>query len=110
MKKTIPLLAIFYGIVVFALGVMGYKHAGSLISFLVGGSLGALVIISGFYMLLEKKFAYYCALFLTLLLGIFFGVRFSIRHDFLFISMAFFSAIVLTLITIEIFRFSHRAP
>jgi uncharacterized membrane protein (UPF0136 family) len=110
MRKNSCILTIIYGLVVFALGFMGWWHAGSIISFAVGGTLGALVILSGFYMLMNKRLACYSALGLTFFLALFFGVRFSTNQNFLNISMAFFSAIVLVKLTLEAYRVSRKGP
>ena len=105
MKKSIPFLSLFFGVTVLSLGIMGYQQANSLISLIVGGSLGLIVIFGSIFMLMEKKWAYFFTLGFTFLLGVFFAVRFSMKEDFLNGAMTLFSGIVLIMLVIEIYHF-----
>ena len=105
MKKNTPIWTLVYASAVFCLGILGYQQAGSLASLITGGILGLLVAICAIFMLMNKKIAYYLSTGLVLFLGIFFSIRFSIKQDFLFGSLALFSAIILLLLVLEIYRF-----
>lgn len=68
--------AFVYGILTIVGGLIGYFKAGSQASLISGGLSGLLILASAFALLKGKPLGYYGLLGLSLLLAVFFGMRF----------------------------------
>jgi uncharacterized membrane protein (UPF0136 family) len=78
LKKSTCWTILIYGIIIALLGYMGYQQGGSIVSFYMGGSLGALLVICSLLMFARIHFAAYGALFITLALTGTFAIRYSL--------------------------------
>ncbi len=67
---------IAYGIIAMVGGLIGYFQAGSSVSLVSGLVSGVLIILSAVALLRGKLFGYYGMLVMTVILGIFFTIRF----------------------------------
>ena len=108
MSKPVCFLTVVYSLLVIVLGVMGYRVKESLISFIVGGGLGLLLLIASIYMFMNKTRSIYYAAGITLVLGIAFAVRFAKTSSFMPAAMALFSAAVFVSHAIQIYRMHEK--
>lgn len=91
---------LIYGLLILALGILGYAKGGSAASLYSGGAFGALLIICACLMFLKKRFAFYAALLLTAALTITFLIRYSATGKQMPASLAILSgAMLLFLLT-----------
>jgi uncharacterized membrane protein (UPF0136 family) len=74
-SKGWPVLV--YGLLLIALGAMGYQKTGSAVSLYVGVGMGIVLFISSIGMLKQTPWGSYTALILTLLLTITFAFRYT---------------------------------
>ncbi len=74
--KTQSIIILTFGIVVLSGGVMGYAKANSIMSLIMGGSFGALLIASGLLVYKNSIPFFFVATFTTLFLHLFFLYRF----------------------------------
>ncbi len=80
LKKSTCWSVLIYGCLLIGLGYLGYHQADSKISLYVGSGLGGLLVLSSLLMFAGQKFGAYIALFITLLLTVTFGIRYSMSH------------------------------
>ncbi len=78
LNKTTIWFILIYGIVIMALGYIGYHESGSIPSLWAGLLLGGLIVLSGVGMLAGQKIGAYIALGATLLLTGVFAYRFAV--------------------------------
>lgn len=107
MIRSTPLVILIYAITVILLGYMGYAYAQSLVSLIVAGIFGLLIIlILGIAAYQKKDWLYYpIALIVLALLG-FFAYRFTSTTNFMPGVMSVFSFLVLILTLVK--ALSHR--
>lgn len=79
-KKTTSWTVLIYGLMILALGYMGYYQAGSLISLYSGVGFGVLLVLSSILMFFKYRFGSYSALILTFALTGTFAIRYSMTH------------------------------
>lgn len=101
--KIASWIVLFYGLMIFFGGIMGYMMAGSIASFIWGTISGILLITASIGMFKNRLIPAYFAIILTLLLDAFFTYRFLYTFKFFppgimaFISLVVLIAIVLLL-------------
>lgn len=77
LKKSTTWCVLIYGLILIALGYLGYVQ-GSPISLYAGAGFGILLVIASLMMFAGKKFGFYSALILTLALTAVFATRYSL--------------------------------
>lgn len=76
-KKSTSWTVLIYGILIAALGYLGYSKGGSAVSLYAGFGFGALLALSSILMFFKIRFGSYAALALTLALTATFAIRYS---------------------------------
>jgi len=108
MNRTAPFITTVYALLVLMLGIMGYRQAGSVISLVMGVSLGILLLVSVIFMLKGQKWAYGVGLLLSILLLIVFGFRFGATKDFMPAAMSLLSGIVVVTLLVQTGKIAKR--
>ena len=99
-----PYIAFLYGVIVIWLGYLGWRNVGSVASFVMGGGFGLLTLIGSLFMIQGRKWADWATLVCVAVLMVSFGIRFYATHSFMPAVMGLFSALLVVLILIKIFR------
>lgn len=79
-KKTTCWIVLLYGLLLMAIGVAAYLRKQSLISLIMGGGLGFVIAGSSLLLFAKKRTGIYLSVFLTLILVVTFGVRYTLHH------------------------------
>jgi uncharacterized membrane protein (UPF0136 family) len=77
-KKPTSFSVLIYGLLLIALGWLGYTQGHSKMSLYAGGSMGAFIALSGLLMLKNVRAGGYAAIGLTLLMTGLFAFRYSV--------------------------------
>ena len=94
-QKPSAIFLLFYATLVFALGIVGYKEAGSLASLYSGVIFGIITCLAAFLMLADRPLGCYLGALSAGVLAIVFCLRFQKSRDFTPAAMALCSVIVL---------------
>lgn len=106
MIRSTFLLTLVYAVILMMLGYMGYS-AGSLISLIISGSLGLLILASLVLVVTTKKdWPYYITMGILGFLFFFFAYRFGTSKNFMPGAMCAFTVLTLSVIATKVF--SHR--
>ncbi len=80
-KKTTCWIVLFYGLLLIVIGIAAYLRKESLISLIMGGGFGLLIVGSALLLFAKIKIGIYTSTFLTLSLVVTFGVRYTMSHQ-----------------------------
>ena len=83
MDKLSLLSSTIYGILLILGGIMGYVKAKSIWSLITGVVCGILILISTNFGSHNKKMQYFNVVMISLILAIFFYIRFNATHGFM---------------------------
>ncbi|MEL7431151.1 MAG: TMEM14 family protein [Chlamydiota bacterium] len=108
-QKSFAVLLFFYAALVCLLGIMGYRAAGSTASLYSGLFFGMVSLVGSALMLIERPLGCYLGLCSSLILGIFFSLRFQKTLQFMPASIALLSLMVFCMMSYETYQINRRS-
>jgi uncharacterized membrane protein (UPF0136 family) len=75
--KTNSYITLLYSLIVILSGYMAFSHFNKGIYLLVETGLGTIIFINVFFMIANKKWAFYITICLSIILAIFYGYSFA---------------------------------